>query len=235
MDVDEIDIDFDNFGPLNEYNALRPDRVNPGGVFSNYNKDGTRRPKEEEEGDSTPDEVFLQFRKESIFKRRPRNSHKQIQYHDDGDGRFTLSPRCYILYNTPTDENGNEYIYINLIQCQQQETSGRILMNVFLHHYLKTRPIPPNTNVHIELTAVSNGGVQSKLNQYYKDIGFQQLDRRNNFKGNINDVLHFTDNYVKGANGLRKKTRLKTRIVSKRRMSPFNKKTNTNKKRKSRK
>ena len=234
MDVDDIHIDFDNFGPLNKYNALRPDRLNPGGVFSYYNKDGTRCP-EEEEGDSTPDEIFPPFREESIFKRRPRNLHKQIQYNDDGDGRFSLSPRCYILYSTPTDEDGNEYIYIDLFQCQQQETSGRILMNVFLHHYLKTRHIPPNANVHIELTAVSRGGVQSKLNQYYKDIGFQQLDRRNNFKGNINDVLHFTDNYVKGAKGLRKKTRLKTRIVSKRRTSPFNKKTNTNKKRKSRK
>ena len=220
-------IESDTFGPLNKFYGNRPARNNPGGTFSDYNEDGTRRPEEEEGGekdDLTPDHMFPPFREEVLFKRRPRNLHKKIQYNDDGAGRFSLSDKCYILYSTPTDDDGNEYIYINLFQCQQQQISGRILMNVFLHHYLTNRRhIPTTQNIHILLTAVSGGGVQSKLNQYYKDIGFQQLDRLNNFKGNINDVLHFTDNYVKGANGLRK-----TRVVSKRR-------TNANKKRKSRK
>jgi hypothetical protein len=221
-----MNVGNDTFGPLNKFNGNRPARNNPGGTFSDYNEDGTRRPEEEEEekekDDLTPDYMFPPFREEVLFKRRPRNLYKKIPYDDDG-GRFSLSAKCYILYSTPTDDDGNEYIYINLFQCQQQQISGRILMNMFLHHYLTTRLIPSQKNIHILLTAVSGGGLQSKLNQYYKDIGFQQLDRLNNFKGNINDVLHFTDNYVKGANGLRK-----TRVVSKRR-------TNANKKRKSRK
>ena len=201
-------IESDTFGPLNKFYGNRPARNNPGGTFSDYNEDGTRKLKEEEEDEEDAEQVFPPFREE-VFKRRPRNLHKKIQYNDDGAGRFSLSDKCYILYSTPTDDDGNEYIYINLIQCQQQLISGKILMNVFLHYYLTDRNTPPKQNIHILLTAVSHHD-QSKLNQYYKDIGFQQLDRFNNFKGNINDVLHFTDNYVKDANGLRKKTRFKT-------------------------
>lgn len=217
-------VESDHFGPLNVFNGNRPVRTNPGGVFSYYNTDGTRRPDSEEE-EEEEERVFPPFREDVLFKRRPRNLHKDIPYNDDGDGRFSLSTKCYILYSTPTDEDGNEYIYINLFQCQQQQISGKILMNVFLHNYLTTRHIPPKQNVHILLTAVSHHD-QPKLNQYYKDIGFQQLDRFNNFKGNINDVLHYTNNYVKDANGLRKKTRFKTR---------FKTRKNANKKRKSRK
>lgn len=217
----EEEVKSDDFGPLNVYYPNRSNAINPGGMLSDYNKDGTRRPDDEEDEDVSPvqDKPFPPFQNKSNFKRPRNNKYKKMKGIDNGY-RFSISENCYILYNNRLvpDEDGTECIYINLFQCEQTKGEGRKLMNIFLHHYLKSRGIPPDQNIYVLLTAVSNVN-QPKLNQYYKDIGFQQLDRFNNFKGNINDVLHFTDkdNYEKNANGFLKKTRSKTRVGSKRR------------------
>ena len=167
------------------------------------------------------------FRKSELS--RPRDSiNKQNKRIDvtigNNDYKFSLSKfsdNCYIIYNTIKDENNNNMISILSFQCDSHDDpriskgDGRTLMNAFLHHYLKKHNIPEDQNIEIVLTAVSAN--QKKLNQYYKDIGFQLLEsfpRFANFKGNINDVLHYTENYVKDAKG--KKTRRRSKSKTKR-------------------
>ena len=43
----ENNIPNDGHGPLNEYNAGRTNQYNPGGIYSNYNHDGTERTEEQ--------------------------------------------------------------------------------------------------------------------------------------------------------------------------------------------
>jgi hypothetical protein len=154
------------------------------------------------------------FREESEHPRTRDYLKKSIK-RIDADDRFSLSnlsDNCYIIYNTVQDDNGNNMISILSFECNSQIDSsiskgdGRILMNAFLHYYLKKNNIPEDQNLQIVLTAVSPN--QKKLNQYYKDIGFQLLEsftRHTNFKGNVNDVLYYTEHYEKNAKG--KKTR----------------------------
>ena len=241
----EEEVKSDEFGPLNVFYPNRSNIANPGGILSDYNEDGSRRPDEEDEEDEeepasqVQDQMFPPFNKENERTRGPQirrrynfnttqkqySKNKQIKGVDH-DGRFSISENCYILYGTIIDDDGDKCIYINLFQCEQKKGYGRMLMNMFLHNYLKTRNIPLEQNIYILLKAVTRGD-QLKLNQYYKDIGFQQLDRLNNFKANINDVLYFTYNYKKNANGFLKKTRSKPRGVSKRRMKSLKKRRNT--------
>lgn len=149
-------------------------------------------------------EVFPPFNEKST--RRPRNPGNTQGINVEYEGymgnitnRFSFSDNCYIVYHTLQPN----VICIDTFQCDSNNTpsipkgSGRKLMNAFLHYYLTKNSIPLSQNVEILLIAVSPYN-QRKLNKYYRDIGFQQLDsypRFANFKGNINDVLFYTENY----------------------------------------
>ena len=212
--------EVDEHGSLRKYSAHRPDRNNPGGLFSNYNLDGSRRPDDEDDEEAISEEVFPPFNQESTIKERPINRRKikgtDIKIEQSNSNRFSISNDCYLVYHTiqEEDDDGNTVIVIGIdtFQCDSnmhktiRKGDGRVLMNAFLYHYLSKNRIRRNTNVQIALTAVSPND-QTKLNQYYRDIGFQQLNSFPNFadfRGNINDVLHYTEQYIKNAKGTRR-------------------------------
>lgn len=127
--------------------------------------------------------------------------------------KFQYSPTCFINYMFEHETT----VYITLFMCDEKG-SGKILMNEFLQELCDERP-----NIkYVELRAVPYMDVlnasfeqireaQIKLNRYYRDIGFQKISSDNQFKGDVNDVMYYTQNYVKNRAGGRKRRTQKRR------------------------
>ena len=161
-----------------------------------------------------PLEPLNEFVPSSIIQRPSSSDVKSNKF---SGNKFGYTNRCYILY----DIKGNDTVNISIFYCDVKG-EGRKLMNDFLHYVLNINPnirlINLRSSPLIKRSHAPRERIveaQTKLNQYYRDIGFQKMDTDNHFSGDINDVLHYTENYVKGSRGGRRKTRRKTRRIKK--------------------
>ena len=152
-----------------------------------------------------PFEPVVDFVPSTIVQRSPpRNVKPNILK----GARFGFSDSCFIDYYYKSSDT----VYIQLFKCDTKGGEGRILMNNLLREILDIKPYVQ----YVELTAMpymdnssashENATIaQTKLNQYYKDIGFQKMSMKNKFRGAINDVLYYTDNYTKNSRGGRRR------------------------------
>lgn len=187
------------------------------------------RDDDDDDDEEEEKEVFPPFNEISSIRRqrdRGNNQGINVKYEShtgNNINRFSFSDNCYIVYHTLRPY----VICIDTFQCDSNNDpritkgSGRKLMNAFLHYYLRENKIPISQNVEILLIAVSPYN-QRRLNQYYRDIGFQQLDsykRFANFQGNINDVLYYTEHYPRyGTAGTRRRKKRKNAKRTNRRL-----------------
>lgn len=98
----------------------------------------------------------------------------------EGDKQKLTYGNCYILYNI-----GTNTIYIDEFRCPNKTRNGRKLLHDLLIHLL-----PYYSNYQVLINICVNAPNKEKYTNYYKKIGFTQMTERDQFTGEINNIIN---------------------------------------------
>ena len=98
----------------------------------------------------------------------------------EGDKQKITYGSCYIIYKIGTDT-----IYIDEFRCPNKTGNGRKLLHDLLLHLL-----PYHSNYHALINICVNAKDKEKYTKYYEKIGFAQMSERDQFTGEINNIIN---------------------------------------------
>ena len=98
----------------------------------------------------------------------------------EGDNQKLTYGHCYILYKI-----GANTIYIDEFRCPNKTGNGRKLLHDLLVHLL-----PYHSNYQVLMNICVNAKDKEKYTKYYEKIGFTQMTERDQFTGEINNIIN---------------------------------------------
>lgn len=118
-------------------------------------------------------------------------------------GLFKLSDHCMINYK----HLDRRTIEITFFACSgHKKHDGARLMRDFLlmiqQDFPRVKKIFLNADANVGLDEGRTRVSQVRLNQYYTEIGFTQIDEYNNFEGSVRGVLAGTEAYIRIKTGV---------------------------------